>query len=93
MLTSVTPGTRASCGRTTQSMTVCKSVGVVERAVGAVRAGCDAQDEHEDLAQARRDRAELGLEARRQLGARLLQPLARRAGARSRCPCRPRTRP
>ena len=26
MLTSVTPGTRASCGRTTQSMTVCRSV-------------------------------------------------------------------
>ena len=26
MLTSVTPGTRASCGRTIQSMTVCRSV-------------------------------------------------------------------
>ena len=39
---------------------------VVGAAVGAARAGRDAQDEHEDLAQAGRDRAELGLEARRQ---------------------------
>ena len=47
--------------------------GVVGGAVGAACAGCDAQDEAEDLTETRRDRAELGLESRRQRRPRFLQ--------------------
>jgi hypothetical protein len=74
-LTSVTPGVLRSCGRTTQSCSVRRSVGRPRRAVGFRRARLGIDRVHEDLAQAGGNRPHLRLEGGGQLRSGLLQAL------------------
>ena len=75
LFTSVTPGTVRSCGLITQSWSVRRSVGSQGRPCSSVAPGSRLDGEHEDLAEARRDRPERGLEALGQPRHRLAQAL------------------